>query len=311
MLNYNMNMTEHATIDWYIKNGYKIIDSNTGHSKTTGMHANRMKNPFWTLINDNDDEIILMYCEKNTICKLCPISYSKIEDYEKEHDIKITWFVSTNGYITGNNKLSMHQIIMNCYGNGKGTKTISVDHIDRDKLNNCYSNLRVATFEEQHKNCKGMLPDTKRERKYNAKELPEGITQSMMKKYVVYYQEWANKERTRQRDFFKVERHPKLDKPWCTTKSIKISIHEKLRQANLVVDNLENNIYPKKESVQLLPKYTSLIMFKEKPHLVFDKRVDSGRLNLTMILPEEYDLQEQLEILNDKIREKYNIDIIL
>ena len=75
-----------------------------------------------------------MYCEKDTLCKLCPISYQKILDYELENDIKITWFTAANGYITGNNKLTMHQVIMNCYGNGKGTKNISVDHIDRDQL---------------------------------------------------------------------------------------------------------------------------------------------------------------------------------
>jgi len=60
-----------------------------------------------------------------------------------------------------------------------------------------------------------------------------------MKKYVVYYQEWLNKEHTKQREFFKVEKHPKLDKPWMTTKSNKVSIQEKLEQANEFVTNLE------------------------------------------------------------------------
>lgn len=180
-----------------------------------------------------------MYCEKNTICKLCPISYEKILDYEKENNIKITWFKTTNGYIVGNNKIFIHQIITSCYGNGKGTKYISVDHKDRDPLNNTWENLRIATREEQEQNSKGIMEGTKRERKYNAKDLPDGITQEMMKKYVVYYQEWLNKEHTKQREFFKVEKHPKLDKPWMTTKSNKVSIQEKLEQANEFVTNLE------------------------------------------------------------------------
>lgn len=45
----------------------------------------------------------------------------------------------------------MHQIIMNCYGNGKGTKQISVDNIDQNPLNNCYSNLRIANRKYKNK----------------------------------------------------------------------------------------------------------------------------------------------------------------
>jgi hypothetical protein len=242
-----MNKMDFETAKAYIENTYKVFEFNQGHSKSKGVQAYYyFKNPFWKVINEKNEEIILMYCEKNTLCKLCSISYQKILDYELENDIKITWFVAANGYITGNNKLTMHQVIMNCYGNGKGTKNISVDHIDRDQLNNCYNNLRIATFEEQHRNCKGIIPGTKRERKYNAKNLPEGITQDMMKKYVVYYHEFLNTEKTRSREFFKIEKHPKLCKIWIGTKSNKISIKEKLEQANKVVDDLENNIYPVK-----------------------------------------------------------------
>jgi hypothetical protein len=261
-----MNKMDFETAKTHIENNYKIIEYNQGHYKTIGKDAYIYKNPFWNVINKNNEEIILMYCEKKTLCKLCKISYQKILNFEKENNIKITWFLSANGYITGNNKLTMHQIIMDCYGNGKGTKQISVDHIDRYKLNNSYNNLRLATFEEQHANCKGILYGTKRERKYNAKDLPEGISQCMMKKYVVYYHEWLNKEHTREREFFKVEKHPKLDKHWITSKSNKVSIQEKLNQANKVVEDLENDIYPEKKENQL-PKYVSIIDSEAKIYL--------------------------------------------
>lgn len=91
----------------------------------------------------------------------------------------------------------------------------------------------------------------------------------MMKKYVVYYHEWLDKEHTKEREFFKVEHHPKLDKPWMTSKSSKITIQEKLNQANKVVEDLENDIYPEKENQ--LPKYVSIINSRGKPHLVFEK----------------------------------------
>ncbi len=144
----------------------------------------------------------------------------------------------------GNNKLFIHQIITGCYGNGKGTKHISVDHVDRDPLNNTWDNLRIATREEQEQNSKGIKEGTKRERKQSAKSLPEGITQEMMKKYVVYYHEWLDKNHTKQREYFKVEKHPKLTKPWMTSKSNKVHIQDKLCQANNFVTKLDNDLSP-------------------------------------------------------------------
>ena len=282
-----------------------IINYNLGHYIENGKDAYVMKNPLW-VIKVNDTEFILMYCEKDTICKLCPTSYQKILEYQNNNNEgnKITWFKLQNGYIMGSNNLYIHQIITGCYGNGKGTNNISIDHIDQDPLNNTWENLRLATRKEQEQNSKGIKEGTKRERKYNAKDLPEGITQEMMKKYVVYYHEWLDKEHTKKREFFKVEKHPKLDKYWITTKSNKVSIKEKLDQANKVVQDLENDIYPEKEENQL-PKYVSLVIVREKPHLVFEKRIDNKRLNVKMVLPEDYDLQEQINILNEKVKQKY------
>jgi len=45
-----------------------------------------------------------------------------------------------------------------------------------------------------------------------------------------------------------------------------------------------------------------------KNHLVFDKRTNEKRLNIKMVLPEEYDLHEQLETLYNKINDKYSYD---
>jgi len=288
-----------------ILDSYEIIEYINGHYLTMGQDANIMKNPMWR-VKENDKEYLLMYCEKNTICKLCIESYQKVLEYEsnKNNGKKITWYKHQNGYILCSLNLYIHQIIMECYGNGAGTKNVSVDHIDQNPLNNTLENLRIATRKDQEQNTKGIKSGTKRERKSSAKNLPEGITQDMLKKYVVYYQEWLDSEHTKQREFFKVEKHPKLDKPWITTKSNKVTIQEKLSQANKVVDDLENDIYPNKYS-PALPKYVSLITIREKPHLVFEKRVDGKRLNFKMVLPEEYDLDEQISIFKVKIREKY------
>ena len=282
---------------------YEVIEYINGHYLTVGQDANIMKNPIW-IVRENDKEYLLMYCEKDIICRLCPESYQKILDYE--HNInngkKLTWFKHQNGYILCSNNLFIHQIIMDCYGNGKGTKNISVDHIDRNPLNNTLENLRIATREEQQNNTKGVLQGTQRNR-HSKKILPDGISYDMLKKYVYYNHENYDKDKQKEREFFRVE-HPKLDKPWSTTKSNKVSIQEKLAQANQIVDDLENDIYPTKND-HTLPKYVSLVNIRDKPHLVFEKRTDGKRLNIKMVLPVDYDLHVQLEILNEKIMTKY------
>jgi hypothetical protein len=55
---------------------------------------------------------------------------------------------------------------------------------------------------------------------------------------VVYYHEWLNPEKTKSREYFKIEKHPKLEKIWIGTKSTKISILEKLAAANKYVDEI-------------------------------------------------------------------------
>ena len=49
---------------------------------------------------------------------------------------------------------------------------------------------------------------------------------------------------------------------------------------------------------------------REKEHLVYEKRVEGKRQSLKMVLPENYDLEEQLEILTQKIQNKYT-DFVL
>jgi hypothetical protein len=298
-----------------IKN-YDVKEYIQGHFSKNGNEPYYMKNPIWK-IDANGKEVLLMYCEKNTIIKLCQKSLDKLREYEDLNNDgkKLTFHKHSNGYIlSSNNSLFIHQIIMNCYGNGKGTKNVSVDHIDQDPLNNTLENLRIATRKEQEENTKGIKKDTKRERNYNAKPLPQGITKDMLRKYIVYYHEWLNPERTRSREFFRIEKHPKLEKIYTGTKSNKISIQDKLKQIIQVLDDLDNDIQPEKEVQQaVLPMYVSLTTIRGKPHFVFEKRINDKRLTIKMVLPEDYDLQEQLEILNNKIKEKYkeeNISIL-
>jgi hypothetical protein len=326
--------------------GYDVIEYLGGHSKQFGIKAGMIQNPRWKIREEDGTESIAMFCEPGVICLLCERSYDKIVQFEREYNegVHMTWHSHSNGYVqgccSGKKTLYIHQIILNCYGNGRGTATISVDHIDRNPLNNKLSNLRTANLIMQQQNTRGIAPGTLRER-HSKKELPEGLSYDMFHKFVYYNIEVYNKAENKTREFFRVE-HPSLATPWCTTKSGKVSILEKLEQANKVSDDLDRDIFPKnvskavtitanregggggaakatfedvsqeegtreegKETITL-PKYVIFTISREKPHLVFDKRTENGRLGLRMVLPsKEYIMSEQLEKLNKKIIDKY------
>ena len=289
---------------------YNVIEfMNNATLITMGKYAGQYKNPMCKILNQDNKIEILMLCNQNILCRLCEKSYEKILEHEKNHNdnTKIVWSYQTNGYILGNNNLYIHQVIMDCYGNGKGTKEISVDHIDQDPLNNTFANLRLASRKDQEDNTKGIKDGTKRARKHNAKDLPSGITQDMMRKYVVYYEECYDKANDLHREFFKIESHPKLDKIYISSKSNKVSIQTKLAEVNKVVDELDNDIFPIQDDKQL-PTYITLKITRDKPHLVFDKKCDDGRrLNFKMVLRPDYKLDEMLPVFREKIKEKYDI----
>ena len=275
-----------------------------------GRYSGETKNYMCEIKTSDNNIKFIMECNNNILCILCPKSYQKILDYENKHKKEIIWSHTSNGYILGNNNLYIHQVITGCHGNGKGTKNISVDHIDQDPLNNTFDNLRIATQEQQIQNTTGIKEGTKRERNKNAQPLPDGITQDMLKKYVVFVgKDCYNKEKKLYRDFFRIEGHPKLDKEISSQKSVKVPILEKLAQANKIVEDLEKNIYPTNENK--LPKYISNKDNRGKPHLIFDRKEQDGkRQTLKMVLPNEYELEEQLEIFKEKIKNKYNFEII-
>jgi len=276
---------------------------------TAGRYAGEIKNHMCEIKTSDDETQYLMMCNQDKLCKLCPISYEKILDYEKNHDKKIIWSYHTNGYILGNNKLFMHQVIMDCYGNGKGTRTVSVDHIDQERMNNTWNNLRITTRKEQEQNSNGIKKGTKRARKADAHPYPEGITHDMLPKYIHYPkpEEYGTNGKTR--TYFVVEKHPTLiankKKQLCSSKSEKVSPEEKLQQAIDILAYLDKGEMPP-EKEPALPKYYSLIEARGKPHLVYERRREDGtRMNVKMVLPEDFDMSSQVERLAAKVSAKY------
>ena len=283
-----------------------------------GRYSGQYKNPICKILNEKNEEEYLMLCNRNIICILCPHSYEKIREFEKKNNYEtpIIWSYQESGYILGNNNLYIHQVITDYFGNGKGTKELSVDHIDQNPLNNKYINLRIVDRKTQEQNTKGIKENTKRERKNNAKPLPEGLTQEMMKKYVVYYNECYNKEKNLYREFFKIENHPKLVKPYIGSKSNVITLKDKLIIVNKIVDDLDNNITNNEEidksKKRNLPQYITIQKTRNKFYLVFDRRNENkDRQTMRSILPDNYYdiLEEKLKIFAEKIENKYNYKI--
>jgi hypothetical protein len=297
---------------------HNIVEYIQGHTKTIGQQSGIMKNPLWKII-ENGKEYLLMYCEKDTLCKLCLKSYQKILDFEKEKNNgkKITFFKHSNGYISshiGTSSLFIHQIITNCYGNGKGTSTISVDHIDRNPLNNTFDNLRIATQEEQHKNTKGQIEGTKKARYKNARSLPEGITEDMLPKYITYAESTYGTE-GKLRSYFCISNHPNQYSNIYTSKSNKVSILEKLEEAKRIVAELDkrkitdvNEVKPKKEVEEnyTLPQYFHMTKQHGKDAVCFERRYDGGkrRVGIKVTIKKGETIQQAVE----RIMEQVNIE---
>jgi hypothetical protein len=192
--------------------------------------------------------------------------------------------------------------------------------------------------------------DCKRERKLTAQILPPGITHNMMKKYVVYYREMTYLKGGKQqpREYFKVEAHPKLNKPWITSKSVKIPLLEKLKDANQVVDDLDAaattatlaTAYPPdiatttasapiKRWISRLPKYTTMRIVRDTQEssilsVNYDRKDNlngfrwTGSHTFSLPLPlsgadtdTDADAVISLEIqkLRDKLIHKYGFDL--
>lgn len=277
-----------------------------GHYKNNGQDAYIIKNPMWKIngiyhiLCEGDNENIVIVDEK---------AYFNLSKYEESNNAKLTYHISANGYCLCNpHKLYIHQIITGCYGNGKGTKNISVDHIDQNPLNNCYSNLRLADRKTQEQNCNGIKKDTKRARKYNARSLPEGITQDMLPKYVVYYKECYNKEKQLYREFFTLEKNPKLEKPISSSKSSKKTIFQKLKEIKDIANKVENNTYEKNENSQnniKMPTGFSICIFRNAEHFVYDIKKDNKRYNLKMKINKNENISNEFEKFKVKLKHKY------
>jgi hypothetical protein len=185
--------------------------------------------------------------------------------------------------------------------------------------------------------------NNKRDRKRTAQVLPPGLEQSMMKKYVVYYREtvYLKNGKSQPREYFKVESHPRLTKAWVSSKSSKVSLLEKLAEANQFVSDLENTmdatpdadlkpdtdtntLYQIKERWEkYLPKYTRIRVKKDTAiviSLLYDRKDTSNGFRWTAAYTfvsdqpamndDKATISLGLHHLGNKLREKYGADLL-
>ena len=280
-----------------------VIETYEGITQTKGCNSGKNNiNPCYLVMDtETTEQFILMEIRENIYTKL------SLESIDKIKETNSSWFLCKNGYIASNFnglQIYLHQYLMNLYGQGKGST--SIDHINRDKLDNRLCNLRYANASLQNSNM------SKKQRQKTAQGLPEGITQSMLPKYVYYCTETINKNSTNEyvREFFRIESHPNLQKKCVSSsKSTKVSIIDKLNEINTLLQQLDlkETLQPKKQ----LPQYISVHpskRTKDKLVIEYDRRINGKRESMKKTIDNTDDPHDFLEEFCNKIFDKYHFN---
>jgi hypothetical protein len=292
-------------------NGYDIIEEGTSILITEGKYANQYRNMYWKVKDKNEDHLYYyMIHIKNDI--YTKVSLNDINKVLLFKNIRPIWYLQSNGYIATtihHNKTQtfyyLHQVIMGVHDDDLTSFERTVDHINQDKLDNRNENLRLTNMSIQNSN------RDKVTRRVDAIELPEGIKQEDLPKYIVYRKEILDKTTGKFREYFYISHHPTFTEYWSTSKSNNVSIKEKLKQAKLKMQEINGQIskfqYNKESgnNKQIdLPTYISLVIKKDKYNLNFDARLNNKRYTFRSVC-KTTNIQDELNKFIPNVNKKY------
>ena len=292
---------------------YEILKDGTSHLIKEGKYANQYRNMYWKVKDKDDNTYYIIHIKDNIYTKISKRDINKVLNFK---DIRPIWYLQNNGYIAttihNNSKQKvyyLHQVIMDVHDENLTNFEKTVDHINQDKLDNRRDNLRLVNMSIQNTN-RG-----KATRRYDAIDLPEGIKQEDIPKHIVYRKEILDKNTGKFREYFYICNHPNFSDNWSSSKSQKINIKEKLKQAKLKIQEIEGLITTKQYNKEAglnnkitFPKYIRLINDNNKKQLCFDARIDNKRYNLKSVCKTD-NIEEEIDKFIILVNKKYiNLD---
>lgn len=292
---------------------YEILKDGTSHLIKEGKYANQYRNMYWKVKDKDDNTYYIIHIKDNIYTKISKRDINKVLNFK---DIRPIWYLQNNGYIAttihNNSKQKvyyLHQLIMDVHDENLTNFEKTVDHINRDKLDNRQNNLRLVNMSIQNAN------RDKATRRCDAIDLPEGIKQEDIPKHIVYRKEILDKDTGKFREYFYTCNHPNFSDNWSSSKSQKINIKEKLKQAKLKIQEIEGLITTKQYNKEsglnnkiTFPKYIRLINDNNKKQLCFDARIDNKRYNMKSVCKTD-NIEEEIDKFIILVNKKYvNLD---
>lgn len=306
-----INLDPRYLCEFKTPENYEILKTGDALLIKEGKFSGQYRNMYWKVRDDNDNIYYLMHIKDEIYTKISKKDINKVLNV---YNVRPGWYLNNNGYIGTTIRIDdkiyniyLHQLIMDVHDEDLTNYERTVDHINQDKLDNRSENLRLVNMSVQNAN------RDKASRRCDAYELPAGLTQKDLPKYVSYRKEILDKETGKYREFFIIDGHPKINKPWETTKSMKVEILEKLKLAKLKLQLLDELITEKQYNKETgcdktieLPQSIRLSNKNNKYNLIYDYRnTKSGERIVCNMVLKSTDLQKELNIFIDNINKKY------